>query len=160
MHRQQIITSLRISLTANRVRGELLQLAKDFERLHREWQYLEVIAERLEPASSAHFDKSTHTMEALWRDRKEAGYEEAVSIASDKVDEVDVVANRMRELPAQTLQGLAAKARLAQFDAQPRSFVDMAGPERDWDWDVLCLEKFIREIERFAADQATGGLHA
>ena len=66
----------------------------------------------------------------------------------------------MRELPAGTIQGLVAKARLAQFDVHLSDPASMEGPENDWDWDVLCMEQFVREIERFAAAHSTGGLNA
>lgn len=130
----------------------LLSLGAQFERLHGEWQDLLDQADDIERLSR-------DVVSDLWRRRKETGYDSIARRANEKVLELDVVAAQMRAIPAKTLQGLAIKARLTQFDANLSRRSEMKGPERDWDWDVRCMERFVRELQQFADLAASGGAH-
>ncbi|RWA59454.1 hypothetical protein [Mesorhizobium sp.] len=56
----------------------------------------------------------------------------------------------MRSIPAQTIQGIAAKAITLTFDSGLYPD-DPDSPLNDWDWDHYCLHMFVEDVKRLAS---------
>jgi len=76
-----------------------------------------------------------------------------IDAVADAAGELDVLANRIRAIPAATIAGIAAKAATLQFDTSlyPE---EPERPLRDWDWDVECLYLFVQEVKTPRGRQA------
>lgn len=58
---------------------------------------------------------------------------------------LDDLTNRIRAIPARTFKGIAVKARTLRHDLC--QWADRAEPKSEWDWDTLCLEEFIEQMQ-------------
>jgi hypothetical protein len=130
--------------------AELLKLGEQFDEAYAEWVPLH-----------AEWRKQSELFEAAYKiepgDQKlekyfaalEAHPAGAAGDANDAaIDRCNDLSNAVRAIPATTLAGLAAKARVAKFDCfSPNQF---SGPHEDWDWDVKCFADLLSEIERLA----------
>lgn len=129
---------------------ELIQLGAEFDRRHALWkeafhQHGRTIdafdGEFIDGIAAAGLSLDAH-MDAYWRARRENGIEALVEHNSELLARTSAVADKIREIPAKTMEGLAVKARVAAFDASIDLGIEDDGNEN---WDVVCVRRFLRE---------------
>jgi hypothetical protein len=145
--------------------AELIRLGAEFDRIYAEYLPLYEEVGRL----GGIFEDAVDELElniggkadfAVWRHlRIETGYEGAIIAAEAVGCRIDPLANRVFEIPAASIAGLAVKARYAQF--YNHSIDKIKVPARDQDYDVFVLCELVRDIQRLASTAlAIGGANA
>ena len=130
----------------------LVALENQFRVLHAEALAADAAQkpyERLFAPTHEALTRKEITFEDWCRIRRECGFLAAGNRSEAAYEQCNALSRRVRETPAQTIVGLAVKARIAAYDMHflDKDFLET---EDDMDWAPLCMLGLIREIERLA----------
>lgn len=133
--------------------AELIRLGEAFDRQHAAWVPLWKESGRLEKetraameSAGAKFDVATYDLFCA-----RTGFDVAADANDAAVDALNRLAERITSIPAHTVAGLHAKARVVFWECcRPADYIDVR--EDALDADVLSVLGLMREIERLAAE--------
>ena len=129
--------------------AELVRLGAEFDRLYEDWKPLWREMRRESDAfhTFAQAGKFADYM-AAYRTPEGRRCEAAARRNNRQLDRVEAMANRIRAIQPVSLVGLAVRARVCRFDACLLPKIEK--PREHWEWDTLCLQDFLADIERMA----------
>lgn len=133
--------------------AELRRLGDEFDRAHaawiprwQEWQRIEQEWRSTLGAKGMSF--AEHGVDAVCSIFTELGGDEASAANDVALEEVERIADQIRTMRATTVSGLAAKAKVACFDAV--SMEQLVRPEADRDHAAQAVIGLLAEIEDLA----------
>jgi len=131
--------------------AELVRLGAEFDRrctelvpVTREYDHLHAVAHEMWKAKNVPFNE-----DGYFAVHDETGANAAANRHEAAYESLQVVATKIRELPASGFAGLAVKVRVVRFENFNDDAFDI--PEKDMDWDVRCFHQFVAEIDRLAS---------